>query len=312
MDFTQAAMMLGVKESATINEARKAYLARARLLHPDRVAGGSPEDIQAANHAMSQINQAWEVFQKGPSVATAQGAGSHEQPAQNFGFPVWHDASTACDICGWGPARPVSLNSVTGLIIFWRWFSFRATVCRDCGMSMYNETQRSTLLKGWWGVIAPAATVVAFLGNLARIGAIKKLPKPQGRYPGAYTLSPLPLHSSVSWWKRPASLIATAVALFIIFIFASAALTPKNSTGVGTPSGVTSSTPPASGYAGNSGMINSCWEDVDSTNLKQVDCSSPTTTWKVTREVPFSSGPASCQSDYMAQGTQWYLCLTHV
>jgi hypothetical protein len=59
-------------------------------------------------------------------------------------------------------------------------------------------------------------------------------------------------------------------------------------------------------------MINSCWEDVDSTNLKQVDCSSPTTTWKVTREVPYSSGPDGCQSEYLAQGTQWYLCLTHL
>lgn len=68
-----AAALLGVPEDATVDEARRAYRARARLLHPDRTASMNPQDASTAHAAMSQLNDAMEAFasdqQAPPSVA---------------------------------------------------------------------------------------------------------------------------------------------------------------------------------------------------------------------------------------------------
>lgn len=50
---------LGVQPSATSKEIRKAYLRRARALHPDRQQGRSPADARRAEEAMRQVNVAW-------------------------------------------------------------------------------------------------------------------------------------------------------------------------------------------------------------------------------------------------------------
>ncbi len=53
---------LGVQPSATAQEIRKAYLRRARALHPDRQQGRSPADARRAEEAMRQVNVAWNVL----------------------------------------------------------------------------------------------------------------------------------------------------------------------------------------------------------------------------------------------------------
>lgn len=50
---------LGVQPGATAKEIRKAYLRRARALHPDRQQGRSPADARRAEEAMRQVNVAW-------------------------------------------------------------------------------------------------------------------------------------------------------------------------------------------------------------------------------------------------------------
>ena len=53
---------LGVAPTASAAEIRKAYLRRARALHPDRQLGRSPSEARAAEQAMRQVNVAWNVL----------------------------------------------------------------------------------------------------------------------------------------------------------------------------------------------------------------------------------------------------------
>lgn len=53
---------LGIKPASSTQEIRKAYLRRARALHPDRQLGRSPEDARKAEQAMQQVNVAWGVL----------------------------------------------------------------------------------------------------------------------------------------------------------------------------------------------------------------------------------------------------------
>ncbi len=94
MNRTMAAAILGVPEGATVDEARKAYRARARLLHPDRLGGMSSQDAQTAHTAMAQLNEAMEVFQEvryaSPTSAAQETPQSHQrtEPALVGSFPV--------------------------------------------------------------------------------------------------------------------------------------------------------------------------------------------------------------------------------
>jgi len=53
---------LGVTPGSTSKEIRKAYLRRARALHPDRQQGRSPAEARKAEQAMQLVNVAWNVL----------------------------------------------------------------------------------------------------------------------------------------------------------------------------------------------------------------------------------------------------------
>jgi hypothetical protein len=305
----QAAAILGIPPSATPQEARKAYLARARLLHPDRFAGGSAQDLAAANTAMAQLNEAYEVMKTAPTHAyagasTGTSSRAHD-PDPEPETPSWTDPSTACDICGWGPAAPVKYNSVTGLLLFWRWKTLTATLCTFCGEAMYHEAQHSSFTKGWWGLIAPLANIIAVLGNRGAVASIRKLPLPQGRYAGTYAPSPVPLLFANTWWKRPAPLIATAaaalIALLVVGSMASSptsAATPRpSSTTPGLSEAVASTAPTAPEVPSGSGLVGTCWADVvGTTQVQQVPCNDSTADWTIVSE---HSSAAACPNDYI-------------
>jgi len=53
---------LGVEPGASTADIRRAYLRRARALHPDRQQGRSPADARKSEQAMQQVNVAWDVL----------------------------------------------------------------------------------------------------------------------------------------------------------------------------------------------------------------------------------------------------------
>lgn len=61
--------VLGVAPSASTDEVRRAYLGRARLLHPDRLQGLPPERATATARAMQDVNEAWRVLRAPASRA---------------------------------------------------------------------------------------------------------------------------------------------------------------------------------------------------------------------------------------------------
>jgi len=58
--------ILGVDPRASAEEIRKAYLRRARALHPDRNYGRPPDEARAVEQAMQQVNVAWNVLSDPP------------------------------------------------------------------------------------------------------------------------------------------------------------------------------------------------------------------------------------------------------
>lgn len=53
---------LGITPTSTTQEIRKAYLRRARALHPDRQQGKTEKEARRAEQAMQQVNVAWNVL----------------------------------------------------------------------------------------------------------------------------------------------------------------------------------------------------------------------------------------------------------
>jgi curved DNA-binding protein CbpA len=54
--------VLGVEASTSPEDLRRAYVRRARALHPDRQVGVDPDRAAAAARAMQEVNEAWRVL----------------------------------------------------------------------------------------------------------------------------------------------------------------------------------------------------------------------------------------------------------
>ena len=61
--------VLGVAVTASVDEVRKAYLGRARLLHPDRLQGLPQDRAAEMARAMQDVNEAWRVLRAPASRA---------------------------------------------------------------------------------------------------------------------------------------------------------------------------------------------------------------------------------------------------
>lgn len=325
MDRMQAAAVLGVSSDATPTQIKKAFLARARLLHPDRLGhGAAAAEVKAANEAMAQLNVANSLMQEPAATSQAGYAKPREEaPPDNYGFPVWSNRNSSCDMCGWGPAKNVQFYAVTGLIIFLRWHTFYSKLCRSCALSVYNQAQGATLLKGWWGIFSYFATIVAFILNATKIIGVKSMQPPQGRYPGAYTLSPVPLPVLRPWWKSPGPMIATAIALGLSAIFIAGAVddasrpTANNPTSTATPTQDSDPSVPSQPDIGESGLIGSCWQETSAGLLNEIGCLDSRATWRVVSEKITLQDPtmSNCPGVFLQvpadsfSNRDWDLCL---
>ncbi len=161
---------MGLDDDASMEHAKKAYRARAVLLHPDRVEGQLRSD---AERAMAQLNEAWETvrlgFERGardgaevPQADTRAAASRGTWPTSgNPRPPTWGE----CDMCGCAPARPLAQYRITGALIFWRSSLGALDLCQVCANSFYVESQAHCLTKGWWGIFAFPATFIVAIVN---------------------------------------------------------------------------------------------------------------------------------------------------
>lgn len=90
-------VVLGVDRAASYAEARRVYLARSQLLHPDRHQGASSEVLAEAERAMKDLNQAWHEVQRelalGAQARPRSDGPAPSQPAPRPGKSAAHKSS---------------------------------------------------------------------------------------------------------------------------------------------------------------------------------------------------------------------------
>jgi curved DNA-binding protein CbpA len=95
--------VLGVNSSTGQEELRRAYVRRARALHPDRQVGADPERAARAARAMQDVNEAWRVL-RDPSSRAAYDAGLRRPERA----PLPAHTSSAGPLVHPGPEEPVA------------------------------------------------------------------------------------------------------------------------------------------------------------------------------------------------------------
>jgi hypothetical protein len=70
--------VLGIEPAATLEEARHAYVTKAKLVHPDRHQNESPRDLRRAERRFEDLNAAWETIRLTLVSRQRVAAGTHE------------------------------------------------------------------------------------------------------------------------------------------------------------------------------------------------------------------------------------------
>jgi hypothetical protein len=121
-----------------------------------------------------------------PAMSTGNGQSAltgetSTSSATSSASPV--DAATpirpACQLCGRDPAVKATFRKATGLVIIHRTRTWRGSYCRDCGLTLYRNAQRATLIGGWWGLFSLLLfTPFTLVANAVNGQKVKKLPTP--------------------------------------------------------------------------------------------------------------------------------------
>jgi hypothetical protein len=189
-----------------------------------------------------------------------------------------------CVVCGSSPAVKVKLQSASSRIIWWNHTKINKPLCAPCAEMMYLKVQERTLTQGWWGPLSALATVVFSIGNRIRIGNHRKALPTMATENGDVGR----FHLQVR--KRPAAVVLSVIALFVIMALASNAMN--------TPAPIDSSTPTS--------YVGSCWSEASGGNqLKRVQCSDSSALYEVSQVTDTSQ---NCPDVYIAVGTQ-YACM---
>jgi hypothetical protein len=251
VNLTEARACLGLARDATLDEAQAAYRRRAAMLHPDKHATASTGMQQEAARAMQQLNEALAVLQQ-PKSPEDDVPGERE--VRRGRPPLPHE----CLFCGSTPAAHVDFRKVTGLVLGHRVQGLSEAFCRGCGLSMWREAQAFTLVRGWWGVLAWARTLLVLRGNLSARRTLRRLPPADTRDPDVRTplFEPAPPVRPVP--RRPAVWAACAGFLLIVGTLLPAALAPAPGAPATVPATDVDARPPAGTCLDGTGLVVGC------------------------------------------------------
>jgi putative hemolysin len=208
MDLDTAHAVLGIGAEASLDDARRSYRSRARLLHPDR---SSEELRDTAEQAMATLNEAWATVRKRMPTTAAE---TVQQP------PMRLPNDGECALCGCAPARDLTVRVTTGLVLLWRWRRMTIHACRGCADRVYADAQATSLVRGWWGIIAPLANVVNLVRNKLAVTMHRRAIGATGmRAPEV--VSPISEPLRYRTYLRPLPILATIVAAVVLASLAS-------------------------------------------------------------------------------------------
>ena len=72
------------------------------------------------------------------------------------------------------------LRRVTGMLLLYRIGTIRRTLCRECGIALFRQVSATSMVVGWWGVIAYFANLVVLGLNARQRLRLSTLDAPRG------------------------------------------------------------------------------------------------------------------------------------
>ena len=169
--------------------------------------------------------------------------------------------------CGWSPTIPIELHQGVGMILRRQKSVIRGQVCKFCGKAMFRQIQNSTMIRGWWGIIAFFANIGYVLHNLVALANLRSMPEPHP--PGQLLDTPLPFPMAPG---RPL-LLRTGIWVSAIAIVIASAFAFGRTSGFNGAS--SSSSGQGSGAGGTPLVVGKCVSGSGQQITGIVDCSSP-------------------------------------
>jgi hypothetical protein len=152
---------LGLDQSATSDQIKKAFKSKAREFHPDR--NRSPE----ATRQFQLINEAYQVLSDPGRRANYDSRCYGPEPALS---PVPYTSDpVVCSVCRRVSAQPryvIYRHVISAIFMTWR-VVHQGIYCSECGAKKAYRASLKTWLLGWWGIPwGPIFSLHAIVSNL--------------------------------------------------------------------------------------------------------------------------------------------------
>jgi hypothetical protein len=203
--------VLGIPSDATDAEITAAYRALAKRFHPDQHPGASPSEKHQFAKAMSRINTAYNTLKSASARAEYLAWLQQQITVTQYRPP----RSGECALCGSSPAAWFRFDQLKAWVIASALHTAEASLCRECALSYGRAKQNSTLLTGWWGVLAPFRNIAAIFRNARSLRVASTLGSPRGSAPDVVAMFPRPLHPGRSVFRRPGVWVSSIVVLIV-------------------------------------------------------------------------------------------------
>lgn len=166
MELTRAYAVLGLEGDTSLAVARQAFVTWYHLYSLSAETSADWDDT-IATLALHELDVAWDTVER-----------AHARTAMRWRRPP------SCEECNRGPAQQVTFTRTMPGVRS-RTQSTTATLCRDCGLALFESVQRKNLRTGWWGVAAPFRNIGAVTANKVEARFLRGISTPVGHRPAA-------------------------------------------------------------------------------------------------------------------------------